>query len=66
MQWKKFFSPDYYVRKTPIWEDYDPDGLLGKIAGTGYLIPRYLTLGLVFGAFLAVLLVFWRTRRQAL
>lgn len=66
MQWKKFFSPDYYVRKTPIWEDYDPDGMLGKIVGTGYLIPRYLTLGLSLGAFLAVLLVFWRTRRQAL
>jgi hypothetical protein len=62
--WKKFFTPEYYAKKTPIWLDYDPSGILGDVEKPLGRVVRIASLGMVFGALLAVLGALWRTRER--
>ncbi len=54
IDWKPFFSPDYYRRKIPVWVTYDDLGMLGEAGSTTpaprQVAARALLAGLAVGA----------------
>ncbi len=65
VDWKKFFTPEYYQRQIPVWMDYDPLYRLADATGSPREMIRFLLLGLVGGAWIAVIIaLLWRPSRR--
>ena len=64
VEWKKFFTPEFYERRIPVWTDYDPLNRLSDVTGSPREMIRFLLLGLVGGSWIAVLFVLLRPRRR--
>lgn len=64
VEWTKFFTPEFYRREVPVWIDYDPLNRLADVTGSSRETIRFLLLGLVAGAWMAVLIALIRPRRR--
>jgi FtsP/CotA-like multicopper oxidase with cupredoxin domain len=64
VEWKKFFTPEYYQREVPVWLDYDPLSQLADTTGSSREAVRFLLLGLIGGAWLAVVFILLRRPRR--
>lgn len=64
VEWKKFFTPEFYRREVPVWIDYDPLNRLADVTGSSRETVRFLFLGLVAGSWLAVLIALMRHPRR--
>ena len=56
VDWNKFFSPEYYARKIPVWSSYDPLGLFADVEPNSQWIVKLISLGVALGVFLLSLL----------
>jgi FtsP/CotA-like multicopper oxidase with cupredoxin domain len=66
VEWKKFFTPEFYRREVPVWIDYDPLNRLADVTGSSRETVRFLLLGLVAGSWFAVLIALMRRPRRRL
>lgn len=66
VEWKKFFTPEFYQRRIPVWTDYDPLNRLSDVTGSPREMIRFLLLGLVGGSWIAVLFALLRPRRRVM
>ena len=62
VEWRKFFTPEFYRREVPVWVDYDPVNRLADVSGSSRETVRFLLLGGVAGGWLAVLIALLRRR----
>ncbi len=64
IDWRPFFTPDYYRKKIPVWVTYDEARMLGQ-AGTDTLSPRRTAaIGLCAGLGAGMLVAALRPRRR--
>ncbi len=47
VSWDKYFTPDYYAARVPIWWEYDPFGGISEVLRTDARVVRLAALGLV-------------------
>jgi len=65
IDWRPFFSPEYYRRKIPVWVTYDDMKMIGEAGTTTFSTRRLAAAGFLVGA-LAALFVRRRPRRRGL
>ena len=63
VDWSPYFSPAFYAGRVPIWQTYDPLGMLGDVAPETWPTLRPILFGLDIGLLLAVLFALVRRRR---
>jgi manganese oxidase len=61
IDWRPFFSPEYYRRKIPVWVTYDDMKMLGE-AGAGVPPMRQLVARAILAGLLVGMLLSWRRR----
>lgn len=57
VDWKKFFTPEYYRKEVPIWLDYDPLGLFAPPQSPLGGVIRLVVFGMACAGLLVLLLV---------
>lgn len=63
IDWRPFFSPEYYRRKIPVWTTYDDMRQLGEAGRADVSLVPVVAAGLLGGMFVGVILS-WRARRS--
>jgi hypothetical protein len=63
IDWRPFFSPDYYRRRIPVWVTYDDMRLLGQAGSSEASARRAAAVGLL-GGLSAGAIAGWRRRRS--
>ncbi len=58
VSWEPYFTPEYYARRLPVWQAYDPFGFFGDPGRESSVQVRALLSGLLLGAAIALLLGF--------
>jgi manganese oxidase len=63
VDWTPYFSPAFYAGRVPVWQTYDPLGMLGDVAPESWPTLRPILFGGDIGLLLAVLFAVVRRRR---
>lgn len=63
VDWSPYFSPAFYAGRVPVWQTYDPLGMLGDVAPESWPTLRPILFGGDIGLLLAVLFALVRRRR---
>ncbi|MDY6942494.1 MAG: multicopper oxidase domain-containing protein [Pseudomonadota bacterium] len=64
VDWKKFFTPEYYRKSVPIWLDYDIRGLFGNADVPSGAVVRFVVFGVAIGGLIGILVGLLTGRRR--